>query len=642
MVIQTRTVILGPPGTGKTTALMAIVRDLLAEGFASNEIAFVSYSRASVAEAKARVVALTGIPAERWPAFRTLHSTWARALGLGRDAYLTSADLRLFAERDGGYDLDARDESTDDAYLDADAEPGRDAPLRGALDWCRASMRPLRDGIDRLRDPARDRDRYLAFCFAYDAFRHDVGKLDHTDILEDACTARLAIPCRALIVDEAQDLSPLQQATLAPTLATVERAWVAGDDDQAIYEFQGASPRWLIDLTRDPAWTTQILDRSWRCPEEVRAPAARVAARLSERARKDYRSRAGAGVYHVGAEWAALLPTLRPATRSAFALARTKKGCARMRASLHAAGVAYVAERGGRSPLDPRGLRGLVDVLTAIYTDSPVKASAAAAVLTSPVCPGERGKARTGIVGRGGKTAIEAWAVRHGDAEVQLDRDAATALGLDRAYSTEPWTLLASVSAWPTAAGDAAGDLAWLRSLWDRHRGAWPAHPVTVTTWHGAKGREADIVIIDPALPWPAARALSAGGATADTEHRCAYVALTRARHTAIVLVDDYEAKANYRFPSPCAERRYPPPATEWAAFASPDWTAIDALRETIATRLPDAAAAGVVDSILWAWMGWRDQLETLAPTLREAAALREAASRLPAPVASRLVEALA
>ena len=80
MVIQTRTVILGPPGTGKTTALMAIVRDLLAEGFASNEIAFVSYSRASVAEAKARVVALTGIPAERWPACRTLHSTWARAL----------------------------------------------------------------------------------------------------------------------------------------------------------------------------------------------------------------------------------------------------------------------------------------------------------------------------------------------------------------------------------------------------------------------------------------------------------------------------------------------------------------------------------------------------------------------------------
>jgi DNA helicase II / ATP-dependent DNA helicase PcrA len=46
-----------------------------------------------------------------------------------------------------------------------------------------------------------------------------------------------------LFVDEFQDVSPLQFALYELWARTHERVYVAGDDDQTIYGFQGAASR---------------------------------------------------------------------------------------------------------------------------------------------------------------------------------------------------------------------------------------------------------------------------------------------------------------------------------------------------------------------------------------------------------------
>ena len=121
-----------------------------------------------------------------------------------------------------------------------------------------------------------------------------------------------------------------------------------GDDDQAVYAFQAASPEWIGALARSPDWETRVLGQSWRCPEAVRAAAVRVIARCADRVPKAYAARPEVGIY-------AHCPTLDEAVQvasrapSAFVLARSHTGCTTAARTLLAAGIPYVAER-GRGP----------------------------------------------------------------------------------------------------------------------------------------------------------------------------------------------------------------------------------------------------------------------------------------------------
>ena len=48
-----------------------------------------------------------------------------------------------------------------------------------------------------------------------------------------------------LIIDEAQDCTPLQWSVIYKLAQNARRIYLAGDDDQAIYEWNGADPRYF-------------------------------------------------------------------------------------------------------------------------------------------------------------------------------------------------------------------------------------------------------------------------------------------------------------------------------------------------------------------------------------------------------------
>ena len=66
--------VLGPPGTGKTTELVNTMRGLLERGVDPERIAYVSFTRKAAQEAKERCVEQLGLPITRFPYVRTLHS----------------------------------------------------------------------------------------------------------------------------------------------------------------------------------------------------------------------------------------------------------------------------------------------------------------------------------------------------------------------------------------------------------------------------------------------------------------------------------------------------------------------------------------------------------------------------------------
>ena len=82
---------------------------------------------------------------------------------------------------------------------------------------------------------------------------------------------------RHLVVDEFQDVSPLQRSLLGLWLGDSDDNCVVGDPNQAIHGFAGGNRRYLLDFARDfPGAQTIELARNYRSTPEILSAANRV------------------------------------------------------------------------------------------------------------------------------------------------------------------------------------------------------------------------------------------------------------------------------------------------------------------------------------------------------------------------------
>ena len=90
-------IILGPPGTGKTTALLNVVDRALEAGTPPERIAFLAFTRKAASEAIERAMTRFGFEEDRLPYFRTMHSLAFKELGLEFFLILNIDDLNFHA-----------------------------------------------------------------------------------------------------------------------------------------------------------------------------------------------------------------------------------------------------------------------------------------------------------------------------------------------------------------------------------------------------------------------------------------------------------------------------------------------------------------------------------------------------------------
>ncbi len=82
---------------------------------------------------------------------------------------------------------------------------------------------------------------------------------------------------RYIMVDEFQDINPIQYEIVKLLAALHNNLFVVGDDDQSIYGFRGAKPDIMKRFTADyPGAEQLLLDVNYRCHEQIAAKSLRV------------------------------------------------------------------------------------------------------------------------------------------------------------------------------------------------------------------------------------------------------------------------------------------------------------------------------------------------------------------------------
>lgn len=291
-------IIFGPPGTGKTTKLLSIVDYYLQQGLAPDQICYVGFTRRSANEARERAMEKFNLNEEQLPWFRTLHSTAFGMMMLNKASVMTIGDWIAIAKQLGLAITVGAYNNEEGAF----AGQTKGDRLLFAEAMSRSRMMELHDYWKTIPDEDIYYYELLQVRETIDTYKKHHNKLDYTDIIHQFAHSKsyLAPPASVLIVDEAQDLSPLQWRMVDKLSNSIGKTYVAGDDDQAIFRWAGADVDKLIDLPG----SRNILTQSYRVPEEVQKVADEIAQRISVRVEKRWKPREAKGSvkYETGLE----------------------------------------------------------------------------------------------------------------------------------------------------------------------------------------------------------------------------------------------------------------------------------------------------------------------------------------------------
>lgn len=286
------TIILGPPGTGKTTKLLDIMDGIMANGEDPRKICFVAFTRKAANEAKNRAVEKFNLSADNFPLVRTLHSLAFQQLNSQRGEVMGIRDYITIAKSLGIY-LTARGINEDGTIVGLSKG---DRLL--FMDMMSRSRRiPLKEYWEQQPDEDIRWYELEQLSQTVSAYKREQGKMDFIDMIYRFVEEAPRTGLESLIVDEAQDLSTIQWDMVDVLSQEAERCFVAGDDDQAIFSWAGADVQRFLTL---PNHHSICLKLSYRCPQPVSELAQSISKRISNRHEKDWMWRDGPGeVQHV-------------------------------------------------------------------------------------------------------------------------------------------------------------------------------------------------------------------------------------------------------------------------------------------------------------------------------------------------------
>ena len=267
--------VLAGAGTGKTRALTHRIAHGVAEGkYQPEQVLALTFTTKAASEMGQRLRAL-GV---RGVATRTFHSAALRQL---QHFWPTITGGRLPDIAPSKAPLIAK--TLDQLSLSVDTAVVRD--LAGDIEWRKVHAYTLEDYRLKRAELGKSLPGGLSLEVVasiherYEQVKDEQGRIDFEDVLlgtlgmletEQRVVDRVRAQYGVFLVDEYQDVSPLQHKLLEVWLGSREDLVVVGDASQTIYSFAGASSSYLLEFPeRYPQGTVVKLERNYRSGEHI-------------------------------------------------------------------------------------------------------------------------------------------------------------------------------------------------------------------------------------------------------------------------------------------------------------------------------------------------------------------------------------
>jgi DNA helicase-2/ATP-dependent DNA helicase PcrA len=300
----------GGPGSGKTTALLDRVEELLAENddVTFRDVLVVSYTRAAATEVRERLAErLDESPRALRGNVCTMHAKAYELLDLSRGDVVGESEKEDFCDE---YGIEYEDE-----YEGSRRRSARSTTIGNKIiatsQWLQRTRRDVADWYDvpfkwddetvrlppDIDDRAQTGNKYTPTWSSDDdrisvpetirawrQYKGEHGVVGFADMLERVQQRSLLPNVDYLVIDEFQDITTLQYEVYSEWRPHMDRVMIAGDDDQVVYAWQGADPDLLLeeDVTDD-----NILPNSYRLPSRILNVVNREVSHIEKRQEKD-------------------------------------------------------------------------------------------------------------------------------------------------------------------------------------------------------------------------------------------------------------------------------------------------------------------------------------------------------------------
>ncbi|MFV0532503.1 MAG: ATP-dependent DNA helicase UvrD2 [Cumulibacter sp.] len=272
--------ILAGAGTGKTRTITHRIAYLVQTGeFSPQQLLAVTFTARAAGEMRGRLRSLgvQGVQARTFhaAALRQMSYFWPRHFG-GHLPELVTSKFRLVGQAAAR----ERVSTTNDMVRD----------LASEVEWARSCLIAPEDYPAAVQRAARETplpaEQVAKVIARYESVKKRAEVIDFEDILMSMAYMIESVPdvarevrgqYRGFVVDEYQDVNPLQQRLLSAWLGERDDLCVVGDASQTIYTFTGARPDYLLDFAdRHTGATVVQLERDYRSTPQVVALANRI------------------------------------------------------------------------------------------------------------------------------------------------------------------------------------------------------------------------------------------------------------------------------------------------------------------------------------------------------------------------------